>query len=372
MGRFRTDGKAPAEHKQDAFDSFSSYNSKSKSSLLAARNMVELGTIGALALSVFSSVSIVVCNKYLISNLGFHFATTLTCAHMAVTAAFLHLARMMRWFEPKAMELRPLIIFSTISGISIGFLNLSLGLNSVGFYQMTKLAIIPCTVTLQSLFYGKRFGFMVKVALGVLLGGVGVATVTDLQLNFMGSLMSLCAVATTCISQIWTNTLQKRFSISSTQLLYNSAPYQALVMLVVGPLLDNALTVSTVLEFEYTNTVVAFALMSCLIAICVNFSTFLVIGKCDAVTYQVLGHVKTMLVLGFGFVVLQNPFMWRNIGGIAIALVGMVAYGIYEQKDQEMQKLQAAKQEAKEDPEKGVPLLAHSNADLSARSTSKP
>jgi hypothetical protein len=40
----------------------------------------------------------------------------------------------------------------------------------VGFYQMTKLAIIPCTVTLQSLFYGKRFGFMVKVALGVLLG----------------------------------------------------------------------------------------------------------------------------------------------------------------------------------------------------------
>jgi solute carrier family 35 protein E3 len=56
--------------------------------------------------------------------------------------------------------------------------------------------------------------------------GVGVATVTDLQLNFMGSLMSLCAVATTCISQIWTNTLQKRFSISSTQLLYNYAPYQ--------------------------------------------------------------------------------------------------------------------------------------------------
>ena len=56
--------------------------------------------------------------------------------------------------------------------------------------------------------------------------GVGVATVTDLQLNAMGSLMSLFAVATTCVSQIWTNTLQKRFSVSSTQLLYNSAPYQ--------------------------------------------------------------------------------------------------------------------------------------------------
>lgn len=328
--------------------------------------MVELGTIGALSLSVVSSVSIVVCNKWLITNLGFHFATTLTCAHMAVTAAFLHLARMMRWFEAKSMELRPLIIFSTISSVSIGFLNLSLGMNSVGFYQMTKLAIIPCTVTMQSLFYGKRFSLMVKVALGVLLGGVGVATVTDLQLNFMGSLMSLFAVVTTCISQIWTNTLQKRFSVSSTQLLYNSAPYQALTMLVVGPVLDKMLTGDTVLDFEYNTMVVVFAVLSCLIAISVNFSTFLVIGKCDAVTYQVLGHLKTMLVLGFGFVVLGNPANWRNIGGIGIALVGMVAYAHYDSVDQAAQKLQSAKvAENKEDPEQGKPLLAHDQ--LSAR-----
>lgn len=33
----------------------------------------QLGTIGALALSVVSSVSIVICNKALISSLGFSF-----------------------------------------------------------------------------------------------------------------------------------------------------------------------------------------------------------------------------------------------------------------------------------------------------------
>ena len=33
----------------------------------------ELGTIGALGLSVVSSVSIVICNKALISSLGFTF-----------------------------------------------------------------------------------------------------------------------------------------------------------------------------------------------------------------------------------------------------------------------------------------------------------
>jgi solute carrier family 35 protein E3 len=58
----------------------------------------------------------------------------------------------------------------------------------------------------------------------------------------------------------------------------------------------------------------------------VNFSTFLVIGKTSPVTYQVLGHLKTCLVLAFGYVLLRDPFSWRNILGILIAVVGMVLY----------------------------------------------
>jgi len=305
--------------------------------------MVELGTLGALSLSVFSSVSIVVCNKFLISTLGFNYATTLTCAHLAVTGLFLHFARYMKMFEYKTLEFRPLIIFSVLNGASIGFLNLSLGYNSVGFYQMTKLAIIPCTVCLQITFYAKKFSPAVKASLGVLLAGVGVATVTDLQLNTVGSILSLCAVVTTCVAQIWTNTMQKRYNISSTPLLYLSAPYQALTLLVIGPPLDMMLTGSSVFEFEYTPTVTAFIILSCCIAILVNFSTFLVIGKCDAVTYQVLGHLKTMLVLGFGFVVLQNPMSGRNLFGILIALIGMVAYAHNEGKDAAALKAAAAK-----------------------------
>mmetsp|Transcript_3966 Transcript_3966/g.4483 ORF Transcript_3966/g.4483 Transcript_3966/m.4483 type:complete len:315 (+) Transcript_3966:224-1168(+) len=295
--------------------------------------MVELGTVGALGLSVASSVSIVVCNKFLITNLGFHFATTLTCGHLGVTSLFLHIARTFKWFEYKSLELKPLLIFSVLNGMSIGFLNLSLGFNSVGFYQMTKLAIIPCTVILQSIFYGKRFSTTVKASLGVLLAGVGVATVTDMQLNFLGSILSGCALLTTCVAQIWTNTMQKKYTIGSTQLLYLSAPYQTLTLLTIGPPLDHALVGMTVLDFEYTSTVIALIVLSCLIAISVNFSTFLVIGKCDAVTYQVLGHLKTCLVLLFGFVVLQNPASWRNISGILIAVVGMVLYAHYNDKE---------------------------------------
>ncbi|KAA8543662.1 hypothetical protein F0562_021592 [Nyssa sinensis] len=286
----------------------------------------QLGTIGALSLSVVSSVSIVICNKALISTLGFTFATTLTSWHLLVTFCSLHVALWMKLFEHKPFDSRAVMGFGVLNGTSIGLLNLSLGFNSVGFYQMTKLAIIPCTVLLETLFFMKKFSRNVQLSLGILLLGVGIATVTDLQLNLLGSILSLLAIVTTCVAQIMTNTIQKKFKVSSTQLLYQSCPYQAITLFIIGPFLDGLLTNQNVFAFKYTPQVLAFIVLSCLISVSVNFSTFLVIGKTSPVTYQVLGHLKTCLVLAFGYVLLRDPFSWRNILGILIAVVGMVLY----------------------------------------------
>lgn len=288
-----------------------------------------LGTIGALSLSVVSSVSIVICNKALISTLGFTFATTLTSWHLLVTFCSLHIALWMKFFEHKPFDASSVMGFGILNGISIGLLNLSLGFNSVGFYQMTKLAIIPCTVLLETLFFRKKFSRSVQFSLTILILGVGVATVTDLQLNALGSFLSLLAVLTTCVAQIMTNTIQKKFKVSSTQLLYQSCPYQAITLFIVGPFLDGLLTNQNVFAFAYTPQVLFFIVLSCLISVSVNFSTFLVIGKTSAVTYQVLGHLKTCLVLAFGYILLRDPFSWRNILGILIAVVGMVFYSYY-------------------------------------------
>ncbi|XP_009374373.2 UDP-xylose transporter 3 [Pyrus x bretschneideri] len=289
----------------------------------------QLGTIGALSLSVVSSVSIVICNKALISTLGFTFATTLTSWHLLVTFCSLHVALWMKFFEHKPFDASSVMGFGILNGISIGLLNLSLGFNSVGFYQMTKLAIIPCTVLLETLFFKKKFSRSVQFSLSILLLGVGVATVTDLQLNALGSFLSLLAVLTTCVAQIMTNTIQKKFKVSSTQLLYQSCPYQAITLFVIGPFLDGLLTNQNVFSFAYTPQVLFFIVLSCLISVSVNFSTFLVIGKTSAVTYQVLGHLKTCLVLAFGYILLHDPFSGRNILGILIAIVGMVLYSYY-------------------------------------------
>ncbi|KAL2239836.1 uncharacterized membrane protein At1g06890 [Sesamum indicum] len=289
----------------------------------------QLGVIGALFLSVASSVSIVICNKALMSNLGFPFATTLTSWHLMVTYCSLHVALRLNFFENKPIDMKTVILFGILNGVSIGFLNLSLGFNSIGFYQMTKLAIIPFTVLLETLFLKKQFSQNIKLSLSVLLLGVGIASVTDLQLNFVGTILSLLAIITTCVGQILTNTIQKRLNVSSTQLLYQSAPFQAAVLFVSGPFLDQCLTKQNVFAYKYSPIVLGFIVLSCLIAVFVNFSTFLVIGKTSPVTYQVLGHLKTCLVLAFGYTLLHDPFTTRNIIGILIAIVGMGLYSYF-------------------------------------------
>lgn len=311
----------------------------------------QLGTVGALSLSVISSVSIVICNKALISTLGFTFATTLTSWHLLVTFCSLHVALRLKFFEHKPFDSRAVMGFGILNGISIGLLNLSLGFNSVGFYQMTKLAIIPCTVLLETLFFSKQFSKKVRFSLTVLLLGVGIATVTDLQLNLLGSILSLLAIITTCVAQIMTNTIQKKFKVSSTQLLYQSCPYQSLILFITGPFLDALLTNQNVFAFKYTNQVLAFIILSCLISVSVNFSTFLVIGKTSPVTYQVLGHLKTCLVLAFGYFLLHDPFSWRNILGILIAVVGMVLYSYFCTRDTQPKPIeQSQKNEGENDP----------------------
>ncbi|XP_052184264.1 UDP-xylose transporter 3-like [Diospyros lotus] len=319
----------------------------------------QLGTVGALSLSVISSVSIVICNKALISTLGFTFATTLTSWHLLVTFCSLHVALWMKWFEHKPFDPRTVMGFGILNGSSIGLLNLSLGFNSVGFYQMTKLAIIPCTVLLETIFLRKKFSHNVQFSLAILLLGVGIATVTDLQLNVLGSILSLLAVVTTCVAQIMTNSIQKKFKVSSTQLLYQSCPYQAITLFIIGPFLDWLLTDKNVFAFSYTPRVLAFVILSCLISVSVNFSTFLVIGKTSPVTYQVLGHLKTCLVLAFGYVLLHDPFSWRNIFGIFVAVIGMVLYSYYctlesQQKPSEAVAQHSQGKEGESDPLMGV------------------
>ena len=68
--------------------------------------------------------------------------------------------------------------------------------------------------------------------------------------------------------------------------------------------------------------------MSCTIAVGTNLSQFICIGRFTAVSFQVLGHMKTILVLVLGFIFFGKEGLNLHVVlGMILAVVGMIWYG---------------------------------------------
>ncbi|KAJ0097686.1 hypothetical protein Patl1_27647 [Pistacia atlantica] len=71
-----------------------------------------------------------------------------------------------------------------------------------------------------------------------------------------------------------------------------------------------------------------FIILSCSIAVGTNLSQFICIGRFTAVSFQVLGHMKTILVLILGFIFFgKEGLNLHVILGMVIAVLGMMWYG---------------------------------------------
>ncbi len=71
-----------------------------------------------------------------------------------------------------------------------------------------------------------------------------------------------------------------------------------------------------------------FIILSCTIAVGTNLSQFICIGRFTAVSFQVLGNMKTILVLIMGFFFFGKEGLNLHVVlGMVIAVVGMIWYG---------------------------------------------
>lgn len=284
--------------------------------------------VGAWAMNVVSSVGIIMANKQLMSANGysFTFATTLTGFHFAVTALVGMVSNATGLSSSKHVPLWELIWFSVVANMSITGMNLSLMLNSVGFYQISKLSMIPVVCVMEWILHNKRYSKEVKMSVVVVVIGVGVCTVTDVKVNAKGFLCACVAVLSTSLQQISIGSLQKKYSIGSFELLSKTAPIQACSLLVLGPFCDYFLSGNLLLDYKYTSGAIFFICLSCSLAVFCNVSQYLCIGRFSAVSFQVLGHMKTVCVLTLGWLLFDSALTLKNIMGMLVAVAGMVIY----------------------------------------------
>lgn len=109
------------------------------------------------------------------------------------------------------------------------------------------------------------------------------------------------------------------------QLLSYQAPLSAVLLVGFVPVFDNY---KDIISYKMTALAAAVICTSAFLAFLVNMSTFMIIGKMSAITYNVAGHAKLCFVLAAGYILFDNKFSWLNMIGVSIAISGVVAYSV--------------------------------------------
>ncbi|XP_024021444.1 UDP-rhamnose/UDP-galactose transporter 4 isoform X2 [Morus notabilis] len=207
--------------------------------------------------NVVTSVGIILVNKALMATYGFSFATTLTGLHFGTTTLLTSVLRWLGYIQPSHLPLSDLLKFVLFANFSIVGMNVSLMWNSVGFYQIAKLSMIPVSCFLEVVLDHVRYSRDTKLSILLVLIGVGVCTVTDVSVNAKGFIAALVAVWSTALQQYYVHFLQRKYSLGSFNLLGHTAPAQAASLLVLGPFMDYWLTNKRVDAYGYSMTSVS-------------------------------------------------------------------------------------------------------------------
>lgn len=293
----------------------------------AARGQAAL--IVVILTSIASSVSLIMVNKHLMQHYHFKFVLSLTTFHFICTWGALEVVSRFGVFEPAHLLSAERLKVAGAGVGSIVFMNLSLKTNSVGTYQAMKLLCVPAVMMINWLVRrvddtSKR----AKLALAILLVGVGLATVTDVAFTTLGTFVGGIAVLTTAQFQIWQGSKQREFGLTSVQLTHTLAPYQAAVTGALALVVDifGVFGGSSVLDHAISGWEIVFIVLSGAIAVSVNLCSMGLIGKTSAITYQVVGHSKTVLVFLGGFLFFNQIVDATNLLGISIAMAGVACY----------------------------------------------
>lgn len=220
-----------------------------------------------------------------------------------------------------------------LAGAYVGYIvlcNLSLKVNTVGFYQVMKIAVAPTVMLLELIFFRNVPPPKVVASVAMVCLGIAIATVTDTKLikHIYGLLVGLAATLITALYQIWAGSKQKELQASSMQLLHQYTPQAALILGLLVPIMEpmgwGGKDPHSILGYKYTPTAVAAIIVSALLGLLVSLSTFLVIGCTSSLTYNVVGHLKTVIILSGGCMFFGDDMPPKKLLGVCVAMAGII------------------------------------------------
>ena len=286
-------------------------------------------------LSIMGSTTLILTNKQIMSIYGFGFPTFLTAYHFILTYSLLNIMGAMGLFQ-RTKNVPQVSAWSIAfwGVLSLVAMNFNLKVNSIGFYQISKLCNIPCMVIYKYFFLKQTTPFNTLGALAILLVGLSIFSVNDVQFSILGTIIAAVAVVSTTIYQTQTQTMQKQFGVSGVQ-LNHAIGIQRFVMGIIAAFAIEAHGNNNIFNHDFKQKEVLMILGTGFLALMGNVVGFSLIGKAGPITFQVVGHVKTMLIFIIGLILFpskqeSHEQFVKKIIGLCISMFGVILYTIFE------------------------------------------
>lgn len=280
----------------------------------------------ALTFNFLVAVGIILTNKLVLGKVGFNYPIFLTFIHYVLSwllMAILNAFSLLPASPPlKSTPFSSLLALGIVMSLSNGLANVSLKYNSVGFYQMAKIAVTPTIVLAEFIFFGKKVSFHKVLALAVVSIGVAVATVTDLQFHLFGACIALAWIVPSAVNKILWSNLQQQQNWTALALMWKTTPITLFFLVVLMPWLDPP----GVLTFDWNFSNTSAILLSAVLGFLLQWSGALALGATSATTHVVLGQFKTCVILLGGFLLFGSNPGTTSICGAITALGGMSIY----------------------------------------------
>jgi solute carrier family 35 protein E3 len=199
--------------------------------------------------------------------------------------------------------------------------NLSLTYNSIGFYQLSKVMTTPTVVLINFLMFRKTVTRWMLAAIFATCIGVSFTINQAAKTELFGVIIATMAFCSTALYQIWIGKKIEDFAVSAPQLLLNQAPISVLLLIPFVPFFDTIPDLSVV-PANILWSVCASGIMASIY----NLSQFLIIGRTSALTFNIVSHLKTILILSIGWYSEGKILAPQEWFGVLLALGGGWVY----------------------------------------------
>eukprot|EP00908_Phaeocystis_cordata_P011514 Transcript_22422.p1 GENE.Transcript_22422~~Transcript_22422.p1 ORF type:complete len:343 (-),score=123.98 Transcript_22422:830-1858(-) len=280
----------------------------------------------ALSFNFLSSLGVVFANKAVFKTAHFTYPTTLTALHYAANYVIVLALLARGGFEAHtvAADERTLVVLTTaVWAGHNGLSNLSLQKNSVGLYQIFKIAVTPLICAIEFGCYGKRQTGLRACALAGACLGVALATVSDVQYTAFGAAAAMASACMSAVLKVLQTHLLQRRGWTSLQLMHRTWLPQLLLLVLCVPATDGLNELS---RYELTLGRAAALGLSVGCSFLLNLSSLLALGETSAVAVVLLGQCKTLAILTGGYLLFDAQPSAKTLLGAALAMFSIGAY----------------------------------------------